>query len=410
MRVAFLTHEPFYPPSGGGSAEALYLVRELVRRGHEVHVFAPEFPDVDRVAAEFRVTVHPFRRWAMGRYASLRTPKYLLYPFFLRRLVERVAGTVSFELVLSQHAIAAVAAGGLRRSLRVPVVMNFLDYLTAFMETWPWWTAPPPLVRALMRYELSLPRRHEADGVLAVSDPLADRFVAAGCGRDRVLPIYYGYDASLFRYADPAAREGGSPVVVMHGSFDRHHLGPIAETALRVVARERPDVRFRFVGRETETLAAFRRRLVEARPPVALEVTGFVPYAEVAGQLARATVGMVPYEESTGVHCAFVAKTVEYLGVGLPVVSTPLESARRYFASEPMVRFAEFEGEAFARRILSWLTEPAAQRRAWGEAASERVRRNLDWGVISAKAVDFVERIGRAKLERGGSRGAFLCG
>ncbi len=401
MRIAFLTHEPFHPPSGGGSAEAIYLVRELVRRGHEVHLFAPEFPDVERVAAEYGITVHPFRRWAMGRYTSLRTPKYLLYPFFLRRLVEGVGRAVSFDLVLSQHAIAAVAAGGLRRSLRVPVVMNFLDHLTAFMETWPWWTAPRPLVRALMRYELSLPRRHGADGVLAVSDPLADRLVAAGCAPDRVLPIYYGYDASLFRYADPAALEGGPPVVVMHGSFDRHHLGPIAATALRVVARERPDVRFRFVGRETETLTAFRRRLAGAQPPVALEVTGFMPYAEVAGQLARAAVGMVPYEESTGVHCAFVAKTVEYLGVGLPVVSTPLESARRYFANEPMVRFAEFEGEGFARQILSWLKEPVARRRAWGQAASERVRQNLDWGVISAKAVDFVERIGRSRPARG---------
>jgi hypothetical protein len=41
MRLAFLTHEPFYPPSGGGSAEAVYLVEELVRRGHEVHIMAP---------------------------------------------------------------------------------------------------------------------------------------------------------------------------------------------------------------------------------------------------------------------------------------------------------------------------------------------------------------------------------
>jgi hypothetical protein len=40
MRLAFLTHEPYFPPSGGGSAEAIYLIRELVRRGHEVHLFA----------------------------------------------------------------------------------------------------------------------------------------------------------------------------------------------------------------------------------------------------------------------------------------------------------------------------------------------------------------------------------
>mgnify|MGYP003737019891 CR=1 FL=1 len=51
MRLALLTHEPFYPPSGGGSAEANYLVSELTRRGHEVHLFCPDFPDRDAIAA-----------------------------------------------------------------------------------------------------------------------------------------------------------------------------------------------------------------------------------------------------------------------------------------------------------------------------------------------------------------------
>ena len=55
MRLALLTHEPFYPPSGGGSAEANYLVNELTRRGHEVHLFCPDFPDRDAVATRFGV-------------------------------------------------------------------------------------------------------------------------------------------------------------------------------------------------------------------------------------------------------------------------------------------------------------------------------------------------------------------
>src|SRR5947208_3590207 len=53
MRVAFLTHEPFYPPSGGGSAEAVYLVQELIQRGHEVHLFCPAFPDPDKIQKLF---------------------------------------------------------------------------------------------------------------------------------------------------------------------------------------------------------------------------------------------------------------------------------------------------------------------------------------------------------------------
>jgi glycosyltransferase involved in cell wall biosynthesis len=308
-------------------------------------------------------------------------------------MVERAARSVRFDLVLSQHAISAVAAGRLKQRLRLPVVMNFLDYLTGFMETWPRYLAPRGFIRALERFELSLPVRHEADGVLTVSDTLSDYFAQAGYPRERILPIYYGYDAKLFRPAEPAdGVEGGKSCdVVMHGSFDQHHLGAIAEIALAYVSEKRPGVRFKFVGQQTPALMKFRKKV--AAPQLQIECAGFVPYAEIARHLASAAVGIVPYEESTGTHCAFVAKIVEYLGVGLPVVSTPLNSARRYFGNEPAVRFSEFNGESFGQQILSWLDAPLEQRQSLGRAASQRVQVELDWGAISKKAIDFVEQI-----------------
>ncbi|MBU6400349.1 MAG: glycosyltransferase family 4 protein [Verrucomicrobia bacterium] len=393
--MAFLTHEPFYPPSGGGSSEAVYLVQEFVRRGHQVHVFGPRLDDPQAVAARFGIQIHEFKAWRMGRYTALRNFKYLLYPFFLERLVQARARSVPFDLVLSQHAIAAVTAGRLKSSLALPVAMNFLDYLTGFLETWPRYLAPRPFITALKRYELSLPSRHHADAVLTVSDTLADYFAQAGFPRARILPIYFGFDAELF-LADPEAapRPGsGPPTIVMHGSLDHHHLGRIALEASALVAQARPEATLKFVGQHTPALNRFLARLRARAPGLRVQCTGFVPYAEVARHLRDATVGIVPYEESTGVHCAFVAKVVEYLGVGLPVVSTPLQAIRRYFAEEPRVRFASFDGPSFAREILRWLEEPWDRQRPLAQAASQRVRRDLNWRVISRKAVDFVEQI-----------------
>src|SRR5256885_6894552 len=157
MRVAFLTHEPFYPPSGGGSAEAVYLAQEMVRRGHEVHLFCPRFPDTDAAKSRFGVEPHPFESWPMGRYTSLRSFKYLAYPFFLQRMVERAARGIRFDLILSQHAISAVAAGRLKHVLRVPAEMNFLDYPNGFMEHWTPYISPRHLHQALLRFWPSLP-------------------------------------------------------------------------------------------------------------------------------------------------------------------------------------------------------------------------------------------------------------
>ncbi len=392
LRIAFLTHEPFYPPSGGGSAEAVYLVQEMVRRGHEVHVFGPQIPDAEGVAKKFHVTLHPFTRWEMGRYAKLRNFKYLAYPFFLERMVAAAARDAKFDLLLSQHAISAVAAGKLKRKLGVPVVMNFPDLLTGFMETWPGYVAPRPLVRALMRYEISLPVRYGVDGVCAISDEFADRLAARGYAHEKICPIYYGYDAQAFPLRGQLPPAGQPPVVVMHGSFDAHHLGPIAFDAVRLVTEKKPGTIFRFVGRRTAGLEKFLQR-ARMIPNFKFEAAGFTPYAEVSKQLAGASVGIVPYEESAGTHCAFVAKIVEYVATGLPAVCTPLKSIQRYFQNDPLVKFSEFDGEDFGRKILSWLDEPASNWQSHAAQSAARVKAELDWQPLCRKAVDFIEDI-----------------
>jgi glycosyltransferase involved in cell wall biosynthesis len=394
LRIAFLTHEPFYPPSGGGSAEAVYLVQEMIRRGHEVHVFGPQVDDAAAVQTRFGVKLHPFTGWQMGRYAKLRNFKYLAYPFFLERMVAAAARETKFDLLFSQHAISAVAAGKLKKKLGVPVVMNFPDLLTGFMETWPGYVAPRPLVQALMRYEMSLPARYGADGVCAISDEFAARLAARGYPREKICPIYYGYDAQAFPLREQPPPPGRPPVVVMHGSFDAHHLGQIAFEAVRWVAAKRPETIFRFVGRRTAGLEKFLQR-AQAVPGFKFEAAGFTPYAEVSKQLAGASVGIVPYEESAGTHCAFVAKIVEYVATGLPAVCTPLNSVRSYFKDDPLVKFSGFNGEDFGRKIVAWFDEPVANWQPHAAGSAARVKAELDWQPLCRKAVDFAERVCR---------------
>jgi glycosyltransferase involved in cell wall biosynthesis len=393
LRLAFLTHEPFFPPSGGGSAEAVYLVEELVRRGHEIHIFCPQLAEPENVEKRFRVSLHQFKKWKMGRYARLRNLKYLAYPFNLKRMVAAAARDTKFDLILSQHAISAVAAGKLKRELNVPVVMNFPDLLTGFMETWPAWIAPPPLIRALERYEISLPVRYGVDGVLTVSDTLANYFCERGFASDRICPIYYGYDADKFPFVARTADKSRPATVVMHGSFDAHHLGNIALGAIGCVTRQKPGTIFRFVGRQTASLEAFLRRAQTAIPGFKFEATGFVPYHEVPRHLADATVGMVPYEESAGTHCAFVAKVVEYVASGVPCVCTPLKSIQHYFQNEPMIRFSKFDGEDFGRKIISWLDESPLNWQIEACNSAARVQAELDWQPLCRKAVNFIEEI-----------------
>jgi glycosyltransferase involved in cell wall biosynthesis len=270
--------------------------------------------------------------------------------------------------------------------------MNFPDLLTGFMETWPAYLAPKPVVRALMRYEISLPARYDVDGVGAISDEFAARLAAQGYPRERICPIYYGYDAQAFPLRPELPPAGSPPIVVMHGSFDAHHLGQIAFDAVKFVVAKKPETIFRFVGRRTAGLEKFLRR-AQAVPGFKFEAAGFTPYAEVSRQLADASVGIVPYEESAGTHCAFVAKIVEYVATGLPVVCTPLKSVQSYFQTDPLVKFSMFNGDDFGANMVAWLDAPAAGWQPFAAASAARVRAELDWQPLCRKAVDFAEKM-----------------
>jgi glycosyltransferase involved in cell wall biosynthesis len=390
MNIGILTHEPFYPPSGGGSSQAIYLVEEMVRRDHSVHVFAPQRENVAELEAKFRIKIHPFTTWQMGRNTSLRNLKYLAYPFFLKRLVKKTARDVKFDLLLAQHAIACAAAGSLRELLDCAVAMNFLDYLTGYFDSWPKYLAPPVLVKFLKNYELSLPIKYHAEGIFTISDELADLFQETGYPEKNILPIYFGYDSKFFQ---PTFQTSPTPLVVMHGSLDHHHINEFGARAMIGIFQKRPDTKFRFVGKRTEALRRTVEMVKGRIPDSSIECTDFVPYAEVSKKIHDATVGIVPYAASIGAHCTMVAKTVEYAAMGVPMVCTPLRGTMRYWRDDPIIRFSEMNPESFAEKVLSWFDEPSENRRVWGKFASAKVQAELDWQPFSNRVVKRLEEI-----------------
>ena len=387
MRIALLTHEPFYPPSGGGSAELLYLVKKLNQRNHEVHLFCPEFLNSQEIAKRFSIVIYTFKGWQMNRYTRLRSLKYLCYPMVLRRMVKKAAKNVKFDIIFSQHAISSVAAGQLKTDLKVPVVMNFLDHLTGFMETWPNWRMPRFLLKRLMKYELCLPSLYKADTVLTVSQELRKRFIANGYDASRTFSINYGYDKNLFK--PQKLNPNSPPTVVMHGSFDTHHLGEIATKAIYLITKKRPDVHFLFIGKETIALKKLTKKIKKLSPSTNITCTGFIDYKRIPEKLSYGHVGIIPYEESAGAHCAFVAKMVEYAAVGLPVVSTPLAGTKKFFSNESTILFSKFDGKKFSEDTLITLNSTLNLKTT--DSLTKRVETELDWNVICDNIIDKLE-------------------
>lgn len=396
MRVFLLSHEPLFPPTGGGSSEAKYLVSELVRRGHKVTFIGPMHDSVTQGALceLFNIEVIPFKTFKMGRYTKLRTIKYLLYPIFLSQLIEGHLRSKNCDLLIGQHSISCVAAGLVGRRVGIPVVMNFLDFLTGFMDTWPQHLMPKPILYFLKKFELSLPIRFKASGVLCISEALRQRFLSLGFDNKKLRNMYFGFDHQAFCFSGARTRviKATTPVkLVMHGSMDNHHLGPILLNSLREISNLRKDnnIELHFIGVVTKALQSFIEDLnLEARE-IRIVTHGFINYRDIAGVISKADIGLVPYEENDGSHCAFVAKAVEYAALGLPVVTTRLEGIQSYFSNTPTFRFSDFTGTSFASQVLGMIAHYPTYEVL--KEVSEKVHAELSWQALCHNAGDFIE-------------------
>lgn len=155
-----------------------------------------------------------------------------------------------------------------------------------------------------------------ADVVAVVSPALQERWAALGA--DPVL-IPNGCAVASHRPA-PVALGLPRPVVGLAGHLsariDLRLLAAIAEAGYSLLLVGPHDPRWEPAG--------FAE--LAARPNV--RHTGRVPAEEVAAYLAAADLGITPYLDSPFNRASFPIKTLEYLGAGLPVVSTSLPAAR----------------------------------------------------------------------------------
>jgi glycosyltransferase involved in cell wall biosynthesis len=159
----------------------------------------------------------------------------------------------------------------------------------------------------------------QADTVAVVSPTLAEHWSSLGA-EPVLIPNGCHPAASPATGATGVAPQLSRPVVALVGQLseriDLDILTALADAGFSLLMVGPHDPRW-----EPQRFAA-----LTARPNVSY--AGRVPQEAVPSYLAAADVGITPYTASAFNRASFPLKTLEYLGAGLPVVSTDLPGAR----------------------------------------------------------------------------------
>ena len=183
----------------------------------------------------------------------------------------------------------------------------------------------------------------EADLVLAISPALAD-VVAAKTGAENVEVLPNGADP-VERLPPPAP--AGSPAILIGTLNERLDIGileGLALAGLPLIA----------VGPRADRDPEFARRLDAVLAAPNAQWLGVRPYEDLADLMASASVGITPYADSSFNRSSFPLKTLEYLGAGLPVVSTDIPAAR--WLGDEQIDIAESSAD-FVIRVRELIAE-----------------------------------------------------
>jgi UDP-glucose:(heptosyl)LPS alpha-1,3-glucosyltransferase len=241
LRVGLVV-EHFDPMRGGLEQWSFRFARELVSRGHEVHVVSQEFVEATR---ELAVVRHPVR-CGRSRLAFGRQARVLLEPLALDVIHDMGAGW--YCDVFHPH-------GGSWLS----VTRRKLDMLPGWLRGLKRWLNP--LLPRQRQYDKLMARQYADNGqvLLALSRSVADDFMRFhDVGPERIRVVYNGVDTEEFSPACCAERRG--PV--------RRRLGIGPDTLLALV------VGHNFHLKGVPTLLDAMGRLGGEERPIHLAVVG----------------------------------------------------------------------------------------------------------------------------------------
>ena len=326
LRIVILTRE--YPPetTWGGCAIVNYnLARALAAKKHEVHVICQGVDQVyDRL--EEGVWVHRVGNDTRS-YSIIARSKYMLASWRKLRKLHK-AGKI--DIIQADHwsgegiicalwkksaLIIKTQNLGPGTALRIKNYSGFKNYLGLLGMSW-----------------LTNFASNRADRFISESKvDIAEVTKGLNINPEKVDLIYNGIDTSQYHYITPNARRElgllkNTSLVLVVGRLEKRKGIDVLINAIPLVLDKKPDTRFLFIGRDSETApggGSFKRWMEnQAKRQGFLDnliFKGFMPPDELPKVYSACDVFVLPSREES-----FALVVTEAMACGRPVVATPV--------------------------------------------------------------------------------------
>ncbi|MDN7023951.1 glycosyltransferase family 4 protein [Methanoculleus sp. FWC-SCC1] len=219
--------------------------------------------------------------------------------------------------------------------------------------------------------ELFLARR--ADGTIAVSDSVAERFRDAGL--DPVIIANYSI-ADLEIPCTP--RREGKRILYMAGNMQAFHGIRECILAVSQVFSRHPDASLTLVGNVRDDVGAI---VPDEHTRERIHTTGFLPYRRMYETLGAGEIGLLVFQPAYyNISIGLPNKLFDYMLVGLPVVASDFPEIRNVVNDAGCGILVDPTDIGAIADAVTYLLENPDEARQMGENGRRAIEQRYNWG------------------------------
>ncbi len=412
------TGEPSPVDGGGRLMRTAMLADELVRSGHRVTWWDSCFS-------------HQQKTFRFRETTGIKLPNGVDIQFLLGRGYRRHLSWARFndhrqvaasfasmaqskpqpDIVVAPYPTVELCAASANyaKQRNIPLLVDIRDLVPDSIPEY-FHPALRPVVRAaLLPYEKAARRAlAAADGIVGITDDFLE-WGLAKAGRRRTTfdaVVHHCYDANAVTPAQieiaserwralGITPEAGKIVCFFGVVSDTHDFGTVLQ-GIRRARNALSTALFVFCG-TGPTLEKIRKRAVDLSN---VYFPGQVDAASVVALMQISRFGIAPYRSTVNYVGNIPNKFIEYMSMGLPVIS-PLRGAVRRLIDDEGIGFSYSERDpaGFQRAMTSALNMPDDDYRAMRSGISTIFDRRFSRGVVMDKFVKHIERVAGFHLD-----------
>jgi glycosyltransferase involved in cell wall biosynthesis len=212
------------------------------------------------------------------------------------------------------------------------------------------------LIYKLLLWQERLSARY-ADRVITVHDPVKDHVLANhGLGRAGITVVANFPDEELFQ-PQPCPEANGRLKMVFHGTIlERYGLRTVMEAIAQLPNREKLSLKIIGEGdfsQELKELIQFHK-LADV---VDFENRSF-PAREIPARISGCNLGLSPLTISSSTNYALPLKLVEYICLGMPVITVRAAAITHYFGEDDCLFYQHDDPKSLAQLLERLLKNP----------------------------------------------------